>query len=87
MSERSRLPNRRASEQVAFVCNDLKYVARVSFFPDCRLAEIFLGKPNGASALHWVFFNGAPMAQPRQRGSAALRFATLARRSPTGGVQ
>jgi hypothetical protein len=28
-------------------------------------------KPNGASALHWVFFNGALMAQ---RGSAALRF-------------
>ena len=49
MSGRTRLVNRRASEQVAFVCNDLRYVASVSFFPDGRLAEIFLGNAKAGS--------------------------------------
>jgi hypothetical protein len=49
MSARTRLPNRRASQQFAFVCNDLKYVATVSFFPDGRLAEIFLGNAKAGS--------------------------------------
>jgi hypothetical protein len=34
---RQRLPNRHASQQIAFVCNDLKYVATISFFDDGRL--------------------------------------------------
>jgi hypothetical protein len=46
---RERLPNWRASQQLAFVCNDLKYVATVSFFPDGRLAEIFLGNAKAGS--------------------------------------
>jgi hypothetical protein len=46
---RERLPNRRASQQLAFVCNDLKYVATVSFFPDGRLSEIFLGNAKAGS--------------------------------------
>jgi hypothetical protein len=49
MSERQRLPNRRASQQLSFVCNDLKYVATVSFFPDGSLAEIFLGNAKAGS--------------------------------------
>jgi hypothetical protein len=49
MSERRRLVNRRASEQVAFVCNDLRYVATVSFFPDGRLAEIFITNAKAGS--------------------------------------
>jgi hypothetical protein len=49
MSERERLRNRRASEQIAFICNDLKYVATVSFFPDGRLAEIFLSNAKAGS--------------------------------------
>jgi hypothetical protein len=46
---RQRLPNRRASQQISFVCNDLKYVATVSFFPDGRLAEIFLSNAKAGS--------------------------------------
>jgi hypothetical protein len=49
MSERQRLPNRRASQQLTFVCNDLKYVATVSFFPDGTLAEIFIGNAKAGS--------------------------------------
>jgi hypothetical protein len=46
---RTRLPNRRASQQISFVCNDLKYVATVSFFPDGRLAEIFISNAKAGS--------------------------------------
>ena len=46
---RQRLPNRRASEQIAFECNALRYVASVSFFPDGRLAEIFLSNAKAGS--------------------------------------
>lgn len=46
---RERLPNRRASQQLTFVCNDLKYVATVSFFVDGRLAEIFLSNAKAGS--------------------------------------
>jgi hypothetical protein len=49
MTERRRLSNRRASQQLTFVCNELKYVATVSFFPDGRLAEIFIGNSKAGS--------------------------------------
>jgi hypothetical protein len=49
MIERCRLPNRRASQQIAFECNALKYVATVSFFPDGGLAEIFLSNAKAGS--------------------------------------
>lgn len=49
MSERRRLPNRRASEQFAFECNGLRYVATVSFFPDAELAEIFINNAKAGS--------------------------------------
>jgi hypothetical protein len=47
---RHRLPNRRGSETFDFICGDFHYVATVSFFPDGRLAEIFIGngKPGRA---------------------------------------
>ena len=43
MTARERLPNRRASETFSFLCNDLKYLATISRFPDGRPAEIFIG--------------------------------------------
>lgn len=46
---RERLPSRRASQQIAFECNALKYVATVSFFADGRLAEIFLSNSKAGS--------------------------------------
>jgi hypothetical protein len=49
MPVRERLPNRRESQQLAFVCNDLRYIATISFFPDGRLAEIFLGNAKAGS--------------------------------------
>jgi hypothetical protein len=49
MTERTRLPNRRASAQISFECNALPYVATGSFFPDGRLAEIFLSNAKAGS--------------------------------------
>lgn len=49
MSERQRLPNRRASRQITFEANGLRYTATASFFPDCRLAEVFLSNAKAGS--------------------------------------
>jgi ribonucleoside-diphosphate reductase alpha chain len=49
MSDRNRLPNRRASTTFAFECNSLRYVATVSYFADGRLAEIFLSNAKSGS--------------------------------------
>jgi hypothetical protein len=49
MSERIRLQNRRASSNFNFECNGLRYTATVSFFPDGRLAEIFLSNRRSGS--------------------------------------
>lgn len=46
---RRRLPDRRASEQIAFECNALRYVATVSFFPSGELAEIFINNAKAGS--------------------------------------
>jgi hypothetical protein len=42
MTDRVRLPNRRASEQIAFECGGFTFIATVSRFLDGRIAEIFL---------------------------------------------
>ena len=42
MSERTRLPNRRAAESFAFRCGGMRYVATIARFDDGRLAEVFL---------------------------------------------
>ena len=49
MSERRRLPNRRACKTFAFQCNGLDYTASVSFFPNGELAEIFLSNTKAGS--------------------------------------
>ncbi len=49
IAARERLPNRRPSEQFVFECNGLRYTATVSFFPDGRLAEIFLSNAKAGS--------------------------------------
>jgi hypothetical protein len=46
---RQRLPGRRGSESFGFECNGLRYTATVSFFPDGRLAEIFLNNSRSGS--------------------------------------
>jgi hypothetical protein len=45
MSERERLPNRRAAEMFDFEHGGRKWTATVSRFPDRRVAEIFLDTP------------------------------------------
>jgi hypothetical protein len=43
MTERARLPNRRASVTFTFECNGLRYTAIASWFDDGRLGEVFVG--------------------------------------------
>lgn len=42
MSHRSRLPNRRLSENFSFDCSGLKYTATVGRTTDGKIAELFL---------------------------------------------
>jgi hypothetical protein len=42
MSERRRLPNRRASESFTFEVNGLRFTATISRFADGRIGELFL---------------------------------------------
>lgn len=46
---RNRLPNRRANETFTFQCNDLNYLATVSFSGDGKLAEIFITNAKAGS--------------------------------------
>jgi hypothetical protein len=39
---RQRLPNRRASENLSFELNGLRFTATISRFPDGRISELFL---------------------------------------------
>jgi hypothetical protein len=43
MTDRCRLPNRRASRTFNFECNGLHYTCTASWFDDGRLGEVFLG--------------------------------------------
>jgi hypothetical protein len=49
VSERQRLPNRRASETFALECAGLQYTATISRFNDGRVGEIFLSNYKGGS--------------------------------------
>jgi len=49
MNSRERLPTRRGSINFNFECGTFKYVATASFFPDGRLAEIFLDNGKAGS--------------------------------------
>jgi hypothetical protein len=49
MTERERLPDRRASETFALECAGLKYTATISRFADGRLGEIFLSNHKAGS--------------------------------------
>jgi hypothetical protein len=42
MTDRQRLPNRRASETFTLECAGLKYTATISRFDDGRIGELFL---------------------------------------------
>ncbi len=48
-ARRQRLDNRRTSTTFNFECNGLAYSATVSYFPDGRLAEIFIGNQKAGS--------------------------------------
>ena len=50
MSDRRRLPDRRASESFTVECAGLQYTATISRFDDGRLGEIFLTSGKAGSA-------------------------------------
>jgi hypothetical protein len=49
MSERRRLPDRRACEHFSFQCAGLPYVASIARFPNGDLAEIFISNHKSGS--------------------------------------
>jgi hypothetical protein len=49
MSNRERLPQRRANESFTFECNGLHYNATISRYANGRLAEIFLSNAKAGS--------------------------------------
>ena len=49
MTERCRLPNRRACESFAFQCAGLPYIASISRFPNGDLSEIFISNHKSGS--------------------------------------
>jgi len=49
MTDRTRLPNRRACEHFNFSCNGLRYTASIGRFPDGSLAEIFVSNAKAGS--------------------------------------
>jgi hypothetical protein len=65
---RRRLPDRRASETFNFICGNFHYVATVSYFPDGRLAEIFIGNGKAGSGTDTAAKDSAVVA------SLALQF-------------
>jgi hypothetical protein len=62
MSERQRLPDRRASETFAIESGGLAYVATVSRFPDGRVAEIFLTNHKAGSTAGLMASDAAVVA-------------------------
>jgi hypothetical protein len=50
MSERRRLPNRRAAENFNLEVADLRYSCTIGRFPDGRLGEVFLSNHKSNSA-------------------------------------
>ena len=50
IGERTRLPDRRASETFSLECAGLEYIATISRFDDGRLGEIFLTNHKAGSA-------------------------------------
>jgi hypothetical protein len=50
MSERARLPNRRASETFALECSGLRFTATISRFGNGELGEVFLQNHKAESA-------------------------------------
>jgi hypothetical protein len=49
MTDRLRLPNRRASETFELQCADLAYISTISRFPNGQVAEVFLSNHKGGS--------------------------------------
>jgi len=62
MTDRTRLPNRRASESFAVESGGLTYVATISRFDDGRLAEIFLTNHKAGSTAGIMASDAAVMA-------------------------
>jgi hypothetical protein len=67
-AQRERLPNRRASQNIAFERDNLKYQMTVGLYPDGRTGEIFLNAEHANSLLDVMAHDAAILA------SIALQF-------------
>ena len=65
---RDRLPNRRASQNIAFERDNLKFHMTTGLYPDARVGEVFLNSEHGNSLLDTLAHDAAILA------SLALQF-------------
>jgi hypothetical protein len=68
MTARNSLPNRRASQNIAFERDNLKYQMTIGLYPDGRVGEIFLNAEHSNSLLDVMTHDAAILA------SIALQF-------------
>ena len=60
--ERNRLPNRRASQNIAFGRDNLNYQMTIGLYPDGRVGEIFLNAEHANSLLDVLAHDAAILA-------------------------
>jgi hypothetical protein len=59
---RNRLPNRRASQNIAFERDNLKYHMTIGLYPDGRVGELFLNAEHSNSLLDVMTHDAAILA-------------------------
>ncbi len=85
LSDRRRLPNRRAAIAFDFSHRDLKYRAHVGFFQDGKPAELFLDSSKPNSTIDAFASDAAILISLLlQRGSSFAEIGHALRRTPNG---
>jgi ribonucleoside-diphosphate reductase alpha chain len=72
IARRDRLPNRRASQNIAFERDNLKYQMTVGLYPDGRVGEIFLNAEHANSLLDVLAHDAAILASIALQYGATL---------------
>jgi hypothetical protein len=71
-AQRDRLPSRRASQNIAFERDNLKYQMTIGLYPDGRPGEVFLNAAHANSLLDVLAHDAAILASPALQYGAPL---------------
>jgi ribonucleoside-diphosphate reductase alpha chain len=83
---RNRLPNRRASQNIAFGRDNLNYQMTIGLYPDGRVGEIFLNAEHATSLLDVLAHDAAILASLALQYGAPLSEITHPLRRDAQGV-